>query len=342
MVLQLIIRNLKSLIRKDSVAFWLFIIGIVCSGVTIIYSFGKVYSMANYISNNQCYNIDFNENISFSECRNIIDSLTDNNDDIENVRVTVDDGSAFAMKEPWRYDIQYGSGFDSTSEPQIIVGWIGDLYGEINSYVEVDSKSYRIVGQRAMEYFNEINYASLTDDSSVLKIDVLIDQISSKKKIETIGNQIEAAFPSAFITYPEPIDYFSHFISDPQFYIAIALAFLALLNLAQLYRYFLSKRKDMYAIYQICGCHKNMGFLIFMVELELISFVPYIITAIGYKVIIEKFLIDDYYYNIHLSYRQLGVISVIFIMLQIAIFIPIIYRYSKFTVKQLKYTNEVE
>lgn len=340
--MKLMFRNVQTLVQQHFLVLCLFIIGIIVSSITILYSIGKVYSMAEYVSDEQRVTVAFDQNVCFSECNHAIDSLSDELSEISNIKVTVGDENTFAMKMPWNYMIQYGTSFDSTDEPQIVVGCFGTLYGEIGSYAEVDGKSYRIVGQRAVEYFNQINYASLTDDTAIQKIEIILSPISSSQKIDRIGKKVESAFPNAQITLPNTMDYASFLLSDPQFYIAIILTVFAVLNLMQLYRYLLNKRKNLYAVYQICGCNKFTGFLIFFGEMELLSLVPYGITVLCYKLFLESLFYDGYYYSIFLSCRQISIITAIFAVLQLLLFSPLILRYSKATPKQLKYTYEVD
>lgn len=343
--LYLVLCNIRTLLQKDRIIIILFVIGIMASGATMLYSFGQVYSLADYISDEQSYTLIFQDGYSFAECRKSIEKGAKEISEIKNIKIVLQEDlysqtSLFAMYKSWDYAIQYGESFDETDEPQIIIGTVSGIYGNIGETVEVNNVEYRIVGKRIYQFINQVNYASIDDDMQLCKLEILLHGNNSVSKINKLKEEIATLFPEAEIISPEPVKYLSYFLSNKQFYIALALSFLSIMNLMQLYRYLLNKRRNMYAVYQICGCNKKQGSWLFLIEINILTIIPYLFSMIIYKLILEHFLKDDFFYNITLSARQIFVISVIFLFLQLLIFVPMLKKYSQMTPKQLKYAYE--
>ena len=344
--LRLVLLNIRTLFQKDKITIFLFCMGIMISSATIMYSFGQVYSMADYLSEDQSYILTYPDGTVFESCKSSIEKSVNEISEIGNIKIVLNDDlnsdkSLFAMYLPWDYAIQFGSDFDKSDDPQIIIGTASGIYGEVGDTVTIDNRSYRVVGKRMLQFINQVNYASLHDDTNIYKLEIILSKHISSKKIESIGKKLEDFFPYAIIEKPRTIDYFSYFFGNVQFYIAIALSFLSIMNLMQLYRYLLNKRRTVYAIYQICGCDKKQGYILFLTELEILSIIPFFLSMFIYKVFIEKIIKDEFFYNIQLVPRQLFIITIFYILIQLWIFIPMLQKYSKLSPKQLKYVYEV-
>ena len=76
--------------------------------------------------------------------------------------------------------------------------------------------------------------------------------------------------------------------------ISVLIAFLSAVNFSALYRFILSKRIKMLAVFRICGCTKGRAMIFFLAECMIITVPLFILTAIIYNELVIP-VFDNYF-----------------------------------------------
>ncbi len=157
-------------------------------------------------------------------------------------------------------------------------------------WIQIQGKEYEVIGWHNQEPIPYFPFESLDETTTFQNyIDILFDRPVRRSEYKDIKNNFEKTFGSAVrvpnINIPENENiYFYNTI----LIISILIAFLASVNFSMLYKYVLSKRTNMLAIFRICGCTKNKTILFFLVECMIIMIPLFITTTIIY----DKFLLS--------------------------------------------------
>ncbi len=341
----LVFQNIRTIWKKEKIVLFLFVLGVMIATITILYSFGQAFSLVNYVYKKPSFILTYNNEIMFKELQKSIESSTREIPEIDNIKVFLYDDpysqkSMFATYRHWDYAIQYGTDFDESDEPQIIIGTVSGEYADIGNFLQINNVNYKVVGKRIYQFFNQVNYTSLSDDTEVCKLEIMLTDQFSQHKIHKISDKLTPYFENASISEPQAVNYISSFLNNKYFYIAISLSLMSIITLLRLYQYLLKTRRNTYAIIQICGSNIKQGFMLFFIELEILSLPAYIIGVIVFKVFIEAAIRNEFFYNIQLSNGNIIFITIVFIALQALVFFPIMKKYSRYTPKQLKYNGE--
>lgn len=202
--------------------------------------------------------------------------------------------------------------------------------------VTIENVEYLVVGKRNYEDFCEVNFSSLSNLKNISEVTVILKHPPTTAKKNSLYTELSGLFPDAQITVPEGTDVFSDYASNSSIYITIALVAMSLINISYLYSYLLRRRKNTYAIYQICGCTKLKGACIFLFELLILTIAPFIAALLIYRLFLEKYIINDYTYVYRLTNIGMLAISLVFFLILLAAFIPTIISYCSQTPKQLQ------
>ncbi|MCD8095728.1 MAG: hypothetical protein LUE12_06320 [Ruminococcus sp.] len=341
-MLQIMKSNIYALIKNHFLVVAIFTISIFASILTLFYSLGSCISTVReqetFDISKLSFTLTFDDTAEFSKLEDSV-AKADKISGVDNVRITLEsnDADIYAYYENSGTNISFGSYFNDDDSNQIIIGNLTYLGGEeIGSTVTVQSVDYLVVGKMNYVDHCEVNFSSLGNSKNISEVTVILKHPPSTAKKNSIYTELSELFPNAQITVPESTDYFSDYASDSSIYVTIALVIMALVNISYLYNYLLRRRKNTYAIYQICGCTKLKGACIFLLELLILSIIPFIAALLIYRLFLENYIINDYIYIYRLTNLGLLVISLVFLLLLFITFIPTIISYCIQTPKQLQ------
>ncbi len=179
-----------------------------------------------------------------------------------------------------------------------------DLTEDIKQ-IKIEDEYYtlRIHGERDDDYSFRIPYTAFPEDAKRVGVRRESDGnirtcfgVSFKNNItraqyEDVQRCLEQSFGGKL--YLEPIKFTD--VKELQYYrtvmlISVAIAILAAINMAILYRYILEKRTSQLAIFRICGCTKGRAILSYLLECLVINIPLFALTELIYhKLIMPRF-----------------------------------------------------
>lgn len=336
--------NIKSLFIKQRLVVFLFFLSMLISMLTLFFCFGEivtaVYETNNYNTENRTFKLDLpKEYDSFSAYKFSLESIINQYREIENIKFILRDGVTVSYYNGSDYNVSFGTYFIDEDIPQIVIGTLLETSAEIGSYYTIDSQNYLIVGKRFLIDYNEINYAGISDLTSLSTICVVFSDIPSNRiKIE-MTDILKNTFPNAVVNAPQEYNPLTEYTNNDKLYIVIGLVLMSFLTMSFLYRYLLIKRRNNYAILQICGCKKITACVIFLGELIFLTIVPFMVAALIFKFALERILMNQWTYTIQLTLVHFITIFILSLAALILIFVPIILKYIIKTPKELKYMH---
>ncbi len=335
-------QNIKSLFKSEKIVFVLFFLGVIVSTITLFYSFGEVY---NYVAelqdvNEECrtFVISPDGNERFENIKNKVDTVIGKFPDTENIKLTLEDDVTYSYYYGSEKFVNLGSSFSDDGKPEII---IGDLISQdkIGDYYTVGDEDFLITGKRSNTAFNEVNYKGLSAGTMVSDIEVEFPLIPGRHKTEKIMNELSGIFSGYSLRRPTEFDTVRSILGSDKFYIAIVLILMSLISISFLYRYLIVKRKNIYAIYQICGCRKSKCVFFILSELLLITLVPFLAGVLIYKLLVERLVINELVYAHKVGIVQILGIAMMFFVLMMIVFLPFIIKFSRQSPKEIRYSN---
>lgn len=167
---------------------------------------------------------------------------------------------------------------------------------ERKSRIKIQGKEYEIIGYHTASYAPLFPFESL-DEDTVFQDEIFIyfDRPVKTSQYNELRNNFEKTFGSA-IKFPD-----MYFIEKENTYfyntimiISVLIAFLSAVNFSALYRFILSKRIKMLAVFRICGCTKGRAMIFFLAECMIITVPLFILTAIIYNELVIP-VFDNYF-----------------------------------------------
>lgn len=338
-MLTLLRQNLKAMVLRNKLIVVLFAVCILVSSQALFYVSGEFFSVLSYYKSvdeeARTFSVQLSDNEKlFADYSERIDELAELGD-IQNIVLKIDENvNSFYFGSGKA--IQYGKGFSDNDTPQIIIDVMLGVVVEIGDMFEVNGQEFLVAGKRMMYEYHEVFYKGLPYDTNVLEINIISKKNLSTGETDSMAQLLSEKFPEGDVIKPLNDFNASNFIDKGKLILLAAITIMSLVNISFLYRYLLMKRKNTYAIYQICGCSKSKGTVIFLMEAVVLTFVPFVLGSLMYKLIIEPLFINEYTLLYKLTFKQMGLVALLYVFMLLVVFAPIISIYSNKTPKELK------
>lgn len=338
----MIFQNIKSFITQKTSVFVFFILVQVVTliGIFITYNF-----MQEQIAIQRSYHNELRTyTVMLSDTENIEENLAETLNQCGNIQhiYTIFNENSQLVYGEYYGDINKYSGIiigkdlskdDITNGYKKVVLTYDSLYNntslEVGNFYKINGTDYEIIGFAINDYIS-IPFNSIKDKNIITGICITTNTEFDASEIEQFTNKLSNIFKNSEIIQPINDDKAgqSSSFKITTFMIVVLMA-LGIFNLSYLYIFILEQRKKQYAIFQICGCSKAKGEFIYLVEIFIISFIPFIVSAVLFKfaivpilVVLDKFTI----YSMNLSSYLFLMIAYILVM--ICIFLPSISKYT--------------
>lgn len=206
-------------------------------------------------------------------------------------------------------------------------------------WVEIQGKEYEVIGyhtQMATPYFP---FESLDETTTFQE---LIDLVFKKPITISEYNDVRQNFERVFgdaVTVPDMDipESENYYLYNTIIIISILIAILAAVNFAVLYKYILSKRTKMLAVFRICGCTKLKALIIFLTECMIISIPLFAVTTYVYDKFVLPILSKHFeYIEAAYSFKLYLLISTIYIFATIFVLILMINGFLRKTIREAK------
>lgn len=206
--------------------------------------------------------------------------------------------------------------------PDILYDYsVGDTYF-------LNGTDYNIIGSSVDDSFH-IPFNSIDSKSTIIGVCVTTNAELTASEFEQLSETLTGIFPNSSVYLPEgeyssQMDYFKTVM-----FMIILLMCLGIFNLSYLYVYILEQRKRQYAVFQICGCTKIRGALIYLAEIIIFSTAAYIFSALVFKLLLFPVVaaLDS------MTFYAMSVGSYVFLFIcylaaMLAVFLPCIIKYT--------------
>lgn len=206
-------------------------------------------------------------------------------------------------------------------------------------WVKIQDKEYEVIGyhkQLATPYFP---FESLDESTTFQDFIVLVfyKPITNSQYID-VKNNFEAVFGSAVtvpdMDIPESENYYLY---NTIIIISILIAILAAINFSVLYKYILSKRMKMLAVFRMCGCTKSKALAMFLSECMIIAVPLFAATTLIYdKFVLPKLGQHFEYIESAYSIKLYLLIFGIYIAATLIVLLFMISGFLKKTIREAK------
>lgn len=206
-------------------------------------------------------------------------------------------------------------------------------------WVKIQDKEYEVIGyhkQLATPYFP---FESLDESTTFQDFIVLVfyKPITNSQYID-VKNNFEAVFGSAVtvpdMDIPESENYYLY---NTIIIISILIAILAAINFSVLYKYILSKRMKMLAVFRMCGCTKSKALTMFLSECMIIAVPLFAATTLIYdKFVLPKLGQHFEYIESAYSIKLYLLIFGIYIAATLIVLLFMISGFLKKTIREAK------
>lgn len=352
----MILQNLKSFITKKKSIFIFFILAQI---VTLVGVFVTYNYMEQEVSTQKSYYDDVRTyTVMLSDSKDIEENLSDvlkQYDNIQHIYTVSYEGEYIVYGEYYgksekEFTVSLG---DDLSESDMTNGnknmlipnktltyedtslsnlKIGDTYN-------LNGVAYKIIGS-ALDGCFHIPFHSMEEESKnqIMGVCITTNKELSPSDSEQFIYMLSAIFEDAVITPPQA-EYGSEFNTFKIFvFVVILLLCLGIFNLSYLYIFVLEQRKKQYAVFQICGCTKLRGALIYLAEILLLSVMAYSVSLLLFRFVVLPFVIAmDSMTFLAMSVQSYILLFIFYVLIILLVFLPCIVRYtSKSAVLQYK------
>ncbi len=294
----------------------------------------EVNELASYNDSYRQFQIDLLESERFAELEKHIPHIEKL--DIQNIELVLDNDiqvSAYIRKS--RYTVNWGSRFDDSDTPQIIVSAALDNELKIGDKINIGNTEYLIVGKRtAFLDHHEVNYSSLTPDTKIKQLKIILTNYPSDSYSETLYNELSEMF-SGIITKPTKRDILGEYTGQVNFIIMLLILALAFVNVAAVFDYTLLKRAGEFSIYRLCGCSRIKCIFLCFSEMLLNFTVHFLLTTVIFKAAVETILIYSGMLKSRTTLSQIMICFSANLIMITALMIPVIIRNFKNTPNRL-------
>lgn len=294
----------------------------------------EVNELASYNDSYRQFQIDLLESECFAELEKHIPQIEKM--DIQNIELVLDNDiqvSAYIRKS--RYTVNWGSYFDDSDTPQIIVSAALDNSLKIGDKINIGNTEYLIIGKRtAFLDHHEVNYRSLTPDTKIKQMKIILTDYPSDSYSETLYNELSEMF-SGIITKPTKRDILNEYTGQVNFIIMLLILALAFVNIAAVFDFTLLKRAKEFSIYRLCGCGRIKSIFLCFLEILFSFAVHFLLTAVMFKATAETILIYSGMLKSRTTLSQIMICFLANLIMITALMIPVIIRNFKKTPNSL-------
>lgn len=222
--------------------------------------------------------------------------------------------------------------FDCTNN--IISRIEGDDY-----WIEIQGKEFKVIGWHSQLQTPYIPFESLEESTEFENVIWLtFTKPITRPQYNDVRESFENIFGSA-ITVPD-LDIpesESYYLYNTIILISIIIAVLAAINFAVLYKYILSKRMKMLAVFRICGCTKSKALAMFLSECMIITVPLFAATTLIYdKFVLPKLGQHFEYIESAYSIKLYLLIFGIYIAATLVVLLFMINGFLKKTIREAK------
>jgi hypothetical protein len=312
--------NLKVLLKKLGIFFYLITLVFVLTTVCILYIFAYSNSYIDYrnytTESYRSYTVLQNNNKEFEE--KLEKFMNANARDIRRIYAIISnkDGKTIANyygKSVSKYPVIYGS--PATSENEIAVPYINknNINYSIGDSYQIQNKVYKITGISFDTY--EILYDRSLNESNLVQGWVIVsEKILTDSKQNDFVAKIKDVFQIDDIELPQTEQVQND--TNIVYIIIFFLALLSVINLTFIYSCLLKRRKQQQAVFYILGCKKRKLYDIYIKEMVLVTSILYIICCI-----LARFVLFDALTQLHptfsltLSFSEYLILFLIYVIL---------------------------
>lgn len=335
---RLIFNSIKRFyIRNNNVGILLSVMLISCISATffcIVRLSEEVNELASYNDSYRQFQIDLLESEDFADLEQLIPQIEKM--DIQNIELVLDNDiqvSAYIRKS--RYTVNWGCYFDDSDTPQIIVTAALDNKLKIGDKINIGDTEYLIIGKRtAFIDHHEVNYSSLTPDTKIKQLKIILTNYPSDSYSETLYNKLSEIF-SGIITKPIKRDILSEYTNQANFFIMLLILALAFVNVAAVFDFTLLKRAREFSIYRLCGCSRIKCIFLCFLEILFSFVVHFLLTTVMFKVAVETILIYSGMLRSRTTLSQIMICFLANLIMIITLVIPVLIRNFKKTPNRL-------
>lgn len=151
---------------------------------------------------------------------------------------------------------------------------VGDLWWSNDLPYEIIAVNY---GSRA---YNEVPFRALPNPKEINRITYTLNSIPNRQEKEETQNRLSELFPNSRVVSPDGVNIVILTTGFGEYFVAICVLLLALLNTSYLYQYILHRRQKQFIIMRLVGCSKNSAILIFLSEIVLIFSSVYLLSCL--------------------------------------------------------------
>lgn len=334
----MLLKNLKSFITKNTSVFIFFMLAQIVTllGVFVANNLTEqeVSTQKSYYDNMRTYTV------MFSGTDNIEESLAEVLDECDGIqhiytifpeydKVVCGEYYGKSNKKVYANLGRYLSDSDISSGVKNIVVPPDILYDySVGDTYSLNGTDYNIIGSSVDDSFH-IPFNSIDSKSTIIGVCVTTDTELTATEFEYFSKILTGIFPNSEVYPPEgnysnQMDYFKMIM-----FIVILLMCLGIFNLSYLYVYILEQRKRQYAVFQICGCTKIRGALIYLAEIIVFSSVAYIVSALAFNTLLFPIVsaLDS------MTFYAMSLDSYVFLFIcylaaMLVVFLPCIIRYT--------------
>lgn len=294
--LKIIKRNIHRIFSYNKLFFFIFHGLQIMSLIALIYSYSHMrIENDNYQANimmSSTYTVDFLQGVKYES---ISDKLNDINlDDVNEVIISLSvDGSLISKYKSKTTKVDYGNYFQNTNDIIYKYSMFDKNQLQINDYVEVLGRSYRIVGLKMVRY-SEILLDSIKAEDTIYSLQVKYNRIHvSENERNKISNGLYNIFNYQVIK-PQLTNIEDKYSFDPVLFSILILVVIVIVNIILIYRFMINKERNVYSIYITSGIKKRDIIISIIIELLFYFIIDLLIVSVLWFSFIKNILQVNY------------------------------------------------
>lgn len=315
--------NLKTLITKMKMFFYLMFIVFFVTTISILYIFcfykSSIVKNNNYLEKLRSYTIEYNQ----SDIDVKLESFTDSNkNDIQRIYVVISNNDDLAIsnyygESPAEFKVLFGKYIDNNSKQIIIPQEDGISNENIGDYYYIGDEGFLIVGINNLNQY-EFPYNALENKNLIQGFVIVTKDNLHGQKQKAFIEDIQNVFQTENIEVPNTENNNSPF--GIELFVIFCLVLLGIINITFIYLCLLKKRKKQQAVFYILGCRKINIYIMYIGEILFLTTVFYLICYLSSKFVLFNILnqINNYLY-LFLEFKDYLILYIIYSILIIII-----------------------
>lgn len=174
----------------------------------------------------------------------------------------------------------------------------------------------------------EIRYDALNGTDKAYQLDIQLQNLPTKNTAERFSSYLYETFDGASVFDPAERNYADEYGFDAQLFLSFSVMLLVVFNISFLYQYILMKRKNVFAIYSICGCTKKKAFFLLLSEVACYFLAHTAVALAVWMLFLKNALIED---AVKLGILDMLIPVFIYFGFMLVIFVPKLMKYARQT-----------